>query len=60
MTNVNDRGIWVFAEQTDGVLCPTVPELLAKAVAENAPELAPKHQHCKRVEFLREDHKIFR
>lgn len=31
MTNVNDRGIWVFAEQTDGVLCPTVPELLAKA-----------------------------
>ena len=36
------------------------PELLAKAVSENAPELAPKRQHCERVEFLREDYKIFR
>lgn len=31
MTNANCRGIWVFAEQTEGTLCPTVLELLAKA-----------------------------
>ena len=36
------------------------PELLARAVAENAPTLAPRHQHCRRMEFLREDYKNFR
>ena len=36
------------------------PELLAKAVAENAPELAPKNQRCKRMEFLKADYSEFR
>ena len=31
MTHAHCRGIWVFAEQTDGTLCPTTLELLAKA-----------------------------
>ena len=31
MTKTNFSGIWVFAEQTDGVLSPTAAELLAKA-----------------------------
>ena len=31
MTNADSRGIWVFAEQTDGALHPTTAELLAKA-----------------------------
>ena len=31
MTKRNASGIWVFAEQTGGVLSPAVPELLAKA-----------------------------
>lgn len=31
MTNADCRGIWVFAEQDQGTLCPAVLELLAKA-----------------------------
>lgn len=31
MTNVTSHGIWVFAEQTDGILHPAAAELLAKA-----------------------------
>ena len=31
MTHAHCRGIWVFAEQTEGTLCPTSLELLAKA-----------------------------
>ena len=31
MTHTASHGIWVFAEQTDGILCPAVLELLAKA-----------------------------
>lgn len=36
------------------------PELLAAAVAQNAPELAPGHQRCERIEFFRADYKVFR
>ena len=36
------------------------PELLSKAVSENAPELAPTAVRCTRLKMLRKDGKVFR
>ena len=51
MTKENYKGIWIFAEQQNGVINPVTFELLAKAQelkAHNVEEITQDRSYCRR------------